>query len=221
MSQARLAPRRLTVVLLVGIAGLALVAAVMALAAGGRSQGAATSSDGGPYRGSEPPGRFELPSFELASYRGALVASRDLRGRVVLFTLLDSQCTDACPILASAIARAIDRLAPAERAQVRAIAVTVDPAGDTSASVRRFLRAQRAEGRIDYLVGSENEIRPLWNSLSILSSLDSGRDSLHSAPLRIYSREGVWVATLHAGADLSVENLLHDIRVALRPEPTT
>ena len=73
-------------------------------------------------------------------------------------------------------------------------------------------------GRKNEDVGSENELRPLWNALNILSSLDSGRDSLHSAPLRIYSRDGVWVATLHAGADLSVENLLHDIRVALRPE---
>ena len=100
--------------LLAGIAGLALVAAVVALVANSQSQGVAASPDAGLYRGSEPPGRFELPSFELASYRGALVASRDLRGRVVLFTLLDSQCTDACPILASAIARAIDRLAPAK-----------------------------------------------------------------------------------------------------------
>jgi hypothetical protein len=33
--------------------------------------------------------------------------------------------------------------------------------------------------------------------------------------VRIYDREGVWVATLHAGVDLSEDNLLHDIRAAL------
>lgn len=37
----------------------------------------------------------------------------------------------------------------------------------------------------------------------------------HSAPLRIYDRSGVWVATLHAGVNLSEENLLHDLRAAL------
>jgi len=57
--------------------------------------------------------------------------------------------------------------------------------------------------------------RPIWTALQILPSLDSGQDSLHSAPLRIYDRSGTWVATLHAGADLSEENLLHDIRAAL------
>ena len=219
MSLGRFARRRLTGLLLVGVSGLALVAAVvavLAVASIGRSQGEAAAPDRGPYRGSEPPARFVLPGFELTSYRGTRVASSDLRGRVVLFTLLDSQCTDACPILASTIARAIDRLTSEERAEVHAVAVTVDPVEDTAASVRRFLRAQRAEGRLDYLLGSEAELRPLWSALKILASLDTGRDSLHSAPLRIYSRESVWVATLHAGADLSIENLLHDVRVALR-----
>ena len=167
------------------------------------------------YRGSEPPARIELPEFELSSYRGGRVESRELRGRVVLLTLLDSQCTDACPILASVVAGVVDRLTADERPQVRAIALTVDPAEDTPASVRRFLRAQRAEGRLDYLIGKERELRPLWTALQVLPSLDTGRDTMHSAPLRIYDRDGVWVATLHAGADLSEDNLLHDIRVAL------
>lgn len=221
MSLGRFARRRLTALLLVGVSMLALVATVVAVAAIGRSQGEAAFPDRGPYRGSEPPARFVLPGFELTSYRGARVASRDLRGRVVLFTLLDSQCTEACPILASTIARAIDRLTSEERAEVRAVAVTVDPGEDTAFSVRRFLREQRAEERLDYLLGAEAELRPLWSSLEILASLDTGRDSLHSAPLRIYNREGVWVATLHAGADLSIENLLHDIRVALQTPTDT
>jgi hypothetical protein len=36
-----------------------------------------------------------------------------------------------------------------------------------------------------------------------------------SARRSAHDREGVWVATLHAGADLSEANLLHDIRYAL------
>jgi cytochrome oxidase Cu insertion factor (SCO1/SenC/PrrC family) len=98
---------------------------------------------------------------------------------------------------------------------VRALAITSDPAEDTRASVRSFLRRQRADRRLDYLLGSERDLRPLWDALHVLPSLDTGRDAVHSAPLRIYDRSGVWVATLHAGADLSETNLLHDIRVAL------
>jgi hypothetical protein len=65
------------------------------------------------------------------------------------------------------------------------------------------------------LAGDERELRSLWTELQLLPSLDTGQDTLHSAPLRIYDREGVWVATLHAGTDLSEENLLRDIRTAL------
>lgn len=51
--------------------------------------------------------------------------------------------------------------------------------------------------------------------MKILPSLDTGQNTLHSAPLRLYDRKGVWVSTLHAGADLAQCNLLHDIRHAL------
>jgi protein SCO1/2 len=205
--------RRLGLALAAAVIGLFLVGGLAVLASG---RGSDLRSGGeGSYRGSEPPVRMTLPTFELPNYRGGLVSARELEGRVVLLTLLDSQCTEACPILASVIARTVDRLSSEERAQVRALAITGDPAEDTPASVRRFLAARRAQGRLDYLLGSEQELRPLWTELKLLPSLDTGQDAVHSAPLRVYDREGVWVATLHAGADLSEENLLHDIRAAL------
>ena len=73
---------------------------------------------------------------------------------------------------------------------MRAIAISGDPAEDTPTAVRRFLSNQRAVGRLDYLVGSEEQLLPIWTALQILPSLDSGQDSIHSAPLRIYDRGG-------------------------------
>lgn len=217
---ARSKRRSLILVLATALAGLAVLAALVALASGrDGNEGFAGGEE--PYRGSEPPARITLPEFDLPRYDGGRVSAAELRGHVVLLTLLDSQCTEACPILASVIARTVDRLSREEREAVRAVAVSGDPAEDTPASVRRFLAARRAEGRLDYLVGEERELRPLWTKLQLLPSLDTGRDTLHSAPLRIYDRGGVWVATLHAGADLSEENLLHDIRTALAADDET
>ena len=53
------------------------------------------------------------------------------------------------------------------------------------------------------------------SAFQVLSSLETGQGTLHSAPVRIYDRSGTSVASLHAGADLSEANLNHDIRVAL------
>jgi len=168
------------------------------------------------YRGSTPPAAIPLPEFAIPDSAGAVVDSGDLEGEVVLVTFLDSQCTEACPIVASQIARALDRLEAGERAVVAPLAISTDPDEDTPASVREFLRKNRAEGRLRYLVAPVEKLRPAWEAFQILASYDTGVDTLHSAPVRIYDRHGVWVSTLHAGADLTTENLVHDVRVALR-----
>lgn len=203
---------------LAGALVVALLVAGAVIGSVGKRDRDGGDSAAGSFRGSEPPARIDLPDFRLPNYRGGDVTKAALRGKVVVFTLLDSQCKESCPIIASVVAQTVDRLAPSERSQVRAIAVSTDPAEDTPASIRRFLTSRRAEGRLDYLVGDEPELRRLWRELHVLSSLESGNDSLHSAPVRIYDRRLVWVSTLHAGVDLSEANLLHDIRLALVAE---
>ncbi len=202
-------------VLLVIAAGVAGAA----LGAGAREDGGAAapaSGSQGPYRGSETPGEMRLPSFALRDYTGELVGSRDLLGKVVLLTFLDTQCEDACPVIAREVALTIDALTRAEREAVEAIAISTDPAEDTPASIRTFLGRQRALGRLRFLDGDEPALRRLWRALHVLSSRESGKDDLHSAPVRVYDRRGVWVTTQHAGVDLTPRDLVHDIRVALR-----
>jgi cytochrome oxidase Cu insertion factor (SCO1/SenC/PrrC family) len=205
--------RRVVVTCAIGAAiGVGVAGALVASLGGGLPAGL------GQYRGSEPPRGIAMSDFSLRDYDGQLVRSSDLRGRVTVLTFLDSQCTESCPVIAWTVARTIDTLTPAERRDVQAVAISTDPAEDTARSVRSFLARNRALGRLLYLGGGqpERELRGVWKSFAVLSSLESGQDTLHSAPVRIYDRIGIWVATLHAGADLNEANLAHDIRVALR-----
>jgi cytochrome oxidase Cu insertion factor (SCO1/SenC/PrrC family) len=206
-------------------AGVAVLFALGALAAGlgianreGGEAGDRTTSErpaDGSYRGSEPPARIELVDFALRDYDGTTVRSSSLRGKVVVLTFLDSQCTESCPVIASQIGRAVDLLSTAERRRVVAVAISTDPKEDTAASVKSFLRRNRALGKLHFVGGGEPEtkLRRIWKRFQILSSLESGEDTLHSAPVRIYDG-GLWVATLHAGVDLTPANLAHDVRVA-------
>lgn len=205
-----------------GAIGAALVLGVAALAISlGNGPSApsreASVAGSGSYRGSEVPEGVTMRDFSLRNYDGRPVSSTDLAGRVTVLTFLDSQCTESCPVIAWTVARTIDALTPAERRDVQAVAISTDPAEDTERSVRSFLEENRALGRVLYLGGGEpvRELRRLWDDFDVLSSLDSGEDALHSAPVRIYDRSGEWVATLHAGADLTEANLAHDLRVAL------
>jgi cytochrome oxidase Cu insertion factor (SCO1/SenC/PrrC family) len=173
----------------------------------------------GPFKGSEPPGRIALVDFALRGHDGSLVRSARLRDRVVVLTFLDSQCTESCPIIASEIAGALELLSAAERRRVFAVAISTDPKEDGAASVRAFLRRNGALGKLHYVGGGEREskLRRIWKRFKIFSSLESGEDTFHSAPVRVYA-DGIWVATLHAGVDLTPRNLAHDIRVALGKE---
>jgi len=204
--------RRAMLALAIGsVLGVGAAGALMA------SFGGSPAAGSGPYRGSEPPGGITMRDFSLRNFDGRPVRSTDLAGRVTVLTFLDSQCTESCPVIAWTVARTIDALTPAERQDVQAVAISTDPAEDTERSVRRFLARNRAAGRLFYLGGGqpEAELRDVWNAFMVLSSLESGADTLHSAPVRIYDRNGEWVTTLHAGADLTEANLAHDLRVAL------
>lgn len=170
--------------------------------------------DQGAYRGSEPPARILMPDFVLQDYEGKEVTSDSLLGGVVLLTFLDAQCEETCPVIAAQVAQTFGRMDPDLRANVTAVAISTDPDEDTSAAVRNFLRRNRAEGALRYLTSPAPAIKRIWGKFQILSSLESGTDSMHSAPVRIYDANGVWVSTLHAGVDLTDENLIHDLRVA-------
>jgi protein SCO1/2 len=202
-------------VLALASAVLAAVAVAVSVAlVASRSTPAGSQSNR--YRGIEEPRGIAMPAFSLWSYRGQRVRSADYRGKVVVLTFLDTNCEDACPVVAGVVAESVRALSPSERQEVVAVAITSNPRVDTPAAIRTFLRRRHAVGALDYLIGPIPSLGLVWRSFQVLSSFQSGDPDVHSAPVRIYSRGGEWLATEHAGVDLSAANLAHDVRVALR-----
>lgn len=180
-----------------------------------KQQAPAAQATSSPYHGSRPPRGLHAPAFSLRSYRGGLVRMRDLRGKVVLVTFLDTKCTEKCPTIASQIGAALPLLPSKARRQVVALAITVDPRVDSPASVRRFLRSRHALG-MDFLLGSIRKLRPIWHAFYIVAAAETGSANSHSADARIFDRRGIWVSTLRPGVDLTPRNLVHDLLTALK-----
>jgi cytochrome oxidase Cu insertion factor (SCO1/SenC/PrrC family) len=205
---------------------LAAVGAVAAIAGGsllaahqmtgGATVKATSTQAEGLYRGSEPPPGIRLPSFALRDVISRrVVRSADLRGRAVLVTFLDSDCTEQCPIIAGQIGRALQQMGAREASRVAPLAISVSPIIDTRASVKRFLREHRVLGRLEYLSGSVAALQPVWKEFGVLSAYETGDADTHSADVRVFDPQGVWVSTLHVGVDLTPANLAHDVRMAL------
>ena len=166
--------------------------------------------------GSKPPPGVVAADFHLRdAVSGEPVSMRSLRGKAVVITFLESRCDEQCPVIASTIAGALRRLPADERRDVAALAISVNPADDTRASVRRFLARRRALGSLRYLVGSGAALRRVWRAYGVYSAAESGDADVHSADVRIYDRDGVWRSTLRPGRDLGAGSLLNDVRFAL------
>ena len=166
------------------------------------------------FRGSQPPEGIAMPAFTVDTGGGWTVSSETLRGKAVAVTFLDTQCTEACPIVAAQMGEAV-RLLGDDRDRVVALAFSVDPVEDTPTSIRAFLTRFRARDELRYVDGPVDELRPVWKGFQILPSADTGNSDMHSAPVRIYDPAGRWRSTLHPGADLTASNLAHDLQAAL------
>jgi protein SCO1/2 len=106
------------------------------------------------------------PGFSLRDAAGRPVRLSDFRGKAVLLTFIYDHCPDTCPLIVGNLHAALQQLGPgARKAQV--IAVSVDPIGDTPKSVRQFVAAHDMTGRMQYLLGSEAQLKPVWKSYGI------------------------------------------------------
>jgi len=115
------------------------------------------------------------PLFVLRDQDGHKVALAQQEGRVVLVTFLYTHCPDVCPLVAGNVNGALRALGPRRR-QVRALAISVDPAGDTRASVRQFVRRHQLLPEFRYLTGPRAALRRLWAAYGVQSLKQAGGD---------------------------------------------
>jgi protein SCO1/2 len=181
---------------------LALGAAVIAAT---RASDEGPVSGGSEFEGAVMPEGFRAPDFALRDQDGERVSMRALRGRPVLVTFLYTTCEDSCPAQAQIVRGALDELGH----DVPALAIAVDPPRDTPERAKAFLSEQRALGRLDFVLGSRDQLRPLWKGFAIrpqsVTREHQARFTLVDA--RGYQRVG------YPGSEASPEKLAHDLRL--------
>jgi cytochrome oxidase Cu insertion factor (SCO1/SenC/PrrC family) len=112
------------------------------------------------------------------------------------------------------IGRALRQLNPDER--VVALAVSVDPEGDTPARVRRWLREQRVPANFHYLVGTRRELRPVWKSYYVASQPRHSHESRHTTSIWLIDGRGRLRTKFSAGVPVPSADIVHDLRLLTR-----
>jgi protein SCO1 len=181
------------------VAGFALGAVVLA---------AGSSGDDDPSKGFEGalmPKGVRAPDFKLRNQDGDVVSMRALRGKPVLVSFLYTTCDDTCPAQAETMRGALDDLGT----DVPALAVAVDPPRDTPERARTFLLKTRATGRIDFVLGSRAQLRPVWKGFYIRPQSISQE---HQARFTLIDKNG-YQRIGFPGDQATPEALAHDLRL--------
>jgi protein SCO1/2 len=180
-------------------------AAVIVSAATSGGDGATPSAGERRFEGATLPVGVEAPRFHLRDENGKQVAMENFRGRPVIVTFLYTHCEDTCPTQAQQVRSALDELGE----DVPALAVAVEPERDTEESARAFLSEQRVLGRMQFVVGSRDELKRVWEGFGVTPQRD---DLEHSGRFVLVDPKGVQRVSFPID-QATPERLAHDLRL--------
>jgi protein SCO1/2 len=133
-----------------------------------------------------PPG-MRMPAFSLSDQDGNPVSDASVRGRPAVVTFLYSTCEDTCPATTQSIRGALDRLGR----DVPVLAFSVDPANDTPRRARAFLLEQSMTGRMQFLLGTREQLEPVWRAFGIAPQRDGLEHTAHTVLIDAEGRQRI------------------------------
>ena len=140
------------------------------------------------------------------------VTDQSFRGKAMLVYFGYTHCPDACPTALQDMAAAVDKLSPAERAQVQIVFITVDPARDTPAVMKSYASAFSPE--VEGLTGSPGAIAQAAREYRVYYARhdEKGGDYSmdHSSIIYLMDKQGQFVSVFTQ--DTTPDEMASDLR---------
>jgi len=113
------------------------------------------------------------PGFTLTDQFGKRVSLRSLRGKVVVVSFNDPECTTICPLTTTALLRAKKLLGPAA-SDVELLGIGANPEKTEVKWVRAYSQAHAMLHKWRFLTGSLPELRRVWRAYGIAAAVVNG-----------------------------------------------
>ena len=197
----------------------------------------AVASCGGaePFQGTVLESADPAPQFQLRDQFGADVGLSDAAGKVVVLTFLYTYCPDVCPVVTETLRRAHELLGD-DVTEIDVVAISLDPERDSVERVHEYSRERDMLGRWRFLVGSEDQLKPVWKAywLDPVRNVPSAASTAeaedhhsladdyvitHTAPVFLIDRRG-HRRVLFTDLTLDPQPLVHDIRLLIKERAT-
>jgi protein SCO1/2 len=133
------------------------------------------------------------PDFTLTDQNGRPYSLSAQRGHAVALFFGYAHCPDVCPTTLAALANAKRKLG-ASGGNFDVVLVTVDPARDTPAVLKRYVHL--FDPTFTGLTGTEKELEPVYDAYHVYHEIDAGKGSAngyvvaHSSAVVFISPDG-------------------------------
>jgi cytochrome oxidase Cu insertion factor (SCO1/SenC/PrrC family) len=181
------------------LAGLALAALAVAGCSSAASQGPPSMSsplssasaaaeenpnlDLGTSLGGKP-----APEVKLVNQFGQPMSLSQFRGRVVLLSFEDSECTTVCPLTTQSMVLAKELLGTAGKS-VQLLGVDANPDATKVSDVLAYSRAHGMVNQWDFLTGPVAQLSAVWKDYNIAVQVESGNID-HTPALYVIDQQG-------------------------------
>jgi len=184
------------------LAAAALLSVLTALAGCGASASSSISSLGGMQANPASSAAEMNPNLDLGSSLGSQPAPditlvnqfgqpmslSQFRGKVVMLSFEDSECTTVCPLTTASMLEAKQLLGAAGN-QVQLLGVDANPTATSVADVLAYSRVHGMVNQWDFLTGSSAQLKAVWNAYHIAVQIEQGQID-HTPALFVIDQRG-------------------------------
>lgn len=155
---------------------------------------------------SDLPKLFPLPDAKLVNETGQPVELASLKGNVVVYDFIFTNCAGTCPMMTAAMRRVTAKVG--KDAPVRFVSISVDPKRDTPPVLAAYAQRVRNDPRWTFLTGD-------WPTIKHLSvdgfKLATDDQLLHSAKFAVADKNGVVREYVSSLEDDAVEHVARTV----------
>lgn len=164
------------------------------------------------------PKLFEVPDAQLVSDTGTSFRLSELRGHVVVYDFIFTNCAGTCPMMTGVMKRLATGMA--DESDLRFVSISVDPERDTPEVLRAYAKRTGGDKRWMFLTGEREVIVPLSRDSFKLAAGDvvanEAEPILHSTRLVLVDRNATIRGYYDALSEESLKTLERDMRRLLR-----
>ena len=128
------------------------------------------------------------PEIKLVNQFGQPMSLSQFRGRVVLLSFEDSECTTVCPLTTQSMVLAKELLGTAGKS-VQLLGVDANPAAVKVSDVMDYSRVHGMVNQWDFLTGSAAQLKAVWKAYNIAVQIESGQID-HTPALYVIDSHG-------------------------------